>query len=76
MKYWEYIQLVIVGLIVWIVTISYLILSNDWAFVNGALQPLWYEGASLTIDEIDDNLTDDDDNVVSDNESESDKQTF
>ena len=70
-------------------------LSNDWIFVDGALQPLWYEEASLPseqqiqnylqeesevlrgilqdIKEIDENLTDDDDDVVSDNESESDE---
>ena len=70
-------------------------LSNGWIFVDGALQLLWYEGASLPrkeqiqnylreeskvlrgilqdSEEIDENLTDDDDDVVSDNESESDK---
>ena len=68
-------------------------LSNGWIFVDGALQPLWYEGASLPSEEqiqnylreesevlrgvlqnsekTDENLTDDDDDVVSDNESES-----
>ena len=25
--------------------------SNGWIFVNGALQPLWYEGASLPNEE-------------------------
>ena len=71
------------------------ILSNGWVFVDGALQPLWYEGTSLPSkeqiqnyfrkrsevlrgilqdsEEIDENLTDDDDDVVSDNESESDE---
>ena len=70
-------------------------LSNGWIFVDGALQPLWYEGASLAgekqiqnylreeseilkgilqdSEEIDENLTDDDYDVVSDNESESDE---
>ena len=70
-------------------------LSNGWIFVDGALQPVWYEGASLPSEEqiqnylreetevlrvilqdskkIDEKLTDDDDNVVSDNKSESDK---
>ena len=70
-------------------------LSNGWIFVDGALQPLWYEGALLSSkgqiqsylweesevlrgilrenDEIDENLTDNDDDVVSDNESESDE---
>ena len=70
-------------------------LSNGWIFVDGALQPLWYEGALLRSkgqiqsylweesevlrgilrenDEIDENLTDNDDDVVSDNESESDE---
>ena len=69
--------------------------SNGWIFVDGALQPFWYEGASLpseeqiqnclreesevlrgvlqNSEEIDENLTDDDDDVVSDNESESDE---
>ena len=68
-------------------------MSNGWIFVDGALQPLWYEGASLPSEEqiqnylreesevlrgvlqnsekTDENLTDDDDDVVSDNESES-----
>ena len=70
-------------------------LSNGWIFVDGALQPLWYEGASLpseeqienclreesevlrgvlqNSEEIDENLTDDDGDVVSDYESESDE---
>ena len=26
-------------------------LSNGWIFVDGALQPLWYEGASLPSEE-------------------------
>ena len=26
-------------------------LSNGWIFVDGALQPLWYEGASLNGEE-------------------------
>ena len=68
-------------------------LSNGWIFVDGALQLLWYEEASLPTEEqiqnylrkerevlrgilqdsekTDENLTDDDDDVVSDNESES-----
>ena len=62
--------------------------SNGWIFVDGALQPLWYERASLPSEqqiqnylreesevlrgflqdseEIDENLTDDDDDAVSD----------
>ena len=70
-------------------------LSNSWIFFDGALQPLWYEGASLpneeqiqncfreesevlrgilqNSEEIDENLTDGDDDVVSDNERESDE---
>ena len=70
-------------------------LSNGWIFLDGALQLLGYDGASLTSEEqiqnylreasevlrdilqnseeIGENLTDDDDDVVSDNESESDK---
>ena len=65
-------------------------LSNGWIFVDGALQTLWYEGASLPSEEqiknylreesevlrgilqdseeIDKNLTDEDDDVVSDND--------
>ena len=26
-------------------------MSNGWIFVDGALQPLWYEGASLPSEE-------------------------
>ena len=73
-------------------------MSNSWFFVDGALQPLWYEGAQLSSEEqiqrylreeseqlrgilqdseeIDENLTDNDDNAVSDNESESDQYRF
>ena len=69
------------------------LLSNGWIFVDGALQPFWYERALLASegqiqsylreksevlrgilqenDEIDENLTDNDEDVVSDNESES-----
>ena len=69
--------------------------GNGWIFVDGALQPLSYEEASLpseeqiqnclredsevlrgvlqNSDKIDENLTDDKDDVVSDNESESDE---
>ena len=67
-------------------------LSNGWIFVDRALQPLWYEGASLpseehiqtylweesevlrgilqNSEEIDENLVDDHDDVVSDNEKD------
>ena len=67
-------------------------------FVDGALEPYWYKGASLPSEEqiqnylreenellrgilqdseeTDENLTDDDDDVVSENESESCKQRF
>ena len=70
-------------------------LWNSWIFVDGALQPLWYEGTSLpseeqiqnylreesevlrgilrNSEEIDENLTDDDNDVISDNERESDE---
>ena len=73
-------------------------MSKSWFFVDGALQPLWYEGAQLPSEEqiqrylreeseqlkgilqdskeIDENLTDNDDNVVSDNKSESDQYRF
>ena len=73
-------------------------MSNSWFFVDGALQPLWHEGAQLSSEEqiqrylreeseqlrgilqdseeIDENLTDNDDNAVSDNESESDQYRF
>ena len=73
-------------------------LSNGWIFVDGSLQPLQYEGASLpseeqiqnclreesevlrgvlqNSEEIDESLTDDNDDAVSDNESKSDEQTF
>ena len=69
-------------------------LRNGWVFVAGALQPLWYEGASLPSEEqiqihlreesdvlrailqdseeIDENITDDDDDVVFDNGSKRD----
>ena len=67
-------------------------LSNGWIFVDRALQPLWYEGASppseehiqtylweesevlrgilQNSEEIDENLVDDHDDVVSDNEKD------
>ena len=73
-------------------------MSNSWFFVDGALQPLWDEGAQLSSEEqiqrylrdeseqlrgilqdseeIDENLTDNDDDAVSDNESESDQYRF
>ena len=72
--------------------------TNGCIFFNGALQPLWYQGALLPSEEqtknylrqesevlsstlqdsekIDGNLTDDYDDVMSDNENENDKQTF
>ena len=68
-------------------------LSNGWIFVDGALQPLWFDGVSLpseeqiqnylreesevlrgilqNTEETVENLTDDNDDIVSDNESES-----